>query len=1449
MAPLHSQEAKTEDSAFEKESLALRTALHYDPALDAPLKRLVELYRDSERTDELIGLYRAHISEYPADAGAKVVFIRVLKALNRSEAGEYIQTAAEQHKDNAVLRYLLYQHLEERGDSRALEALSKAIELETHQNRKGLWLEEYLAQAETAEARAAAKAQLKAMRQLPGHTPETLLALARKMESFNFSALALETLGQAKALRPDPETSVEIEVLAARSEASQGNREAAAKRIDALLQKLAPDYWRRGEILSLRINLMTSDADRESLLAAAKQHYEANPLNEAAVLDLAEIYRASELRRDALDLLMKASRELPNSQEIEKQVLDLLDRLGAERQAVKFLTDRVAAFPKRADLRYRLAQALYLTGAGEEARKQLGLALEGQEEEARTERQLEMARYLRRMSQTKDAAPLFETVLESAPARLDVRRELAETYLNLERRHDAEQLIQSQMAEGAAVENFMDLVQFMIQKEFYQEAKNALEKRIAKADGDVFDLRLILIEVLGKLGDQDAAESAHLAARESADTPARYGQWLNTGMKTHEIFGNSERFFDDEQFRFLDEKLEWTKERSERFLNLINAGEESQLSDRVMQTLRTQLDSPGLPENLRVGLRQLLVKALEKSPDRAVEVEQQLQLLAKEDPAHADEYNLRRALLYHTANRPDLAQNGLEAVNVAKVGNPAVLRGAYMVFLEYGMIGDARLCLDKLTTLEPKDLNHWDRRLSLLAAMGDESELRKALRGLLAGIDQVTLSGDTVRSVRLHLLDSYWRSVSRLISTGKENGYREALPLLDALDREVDSDEDRLWALWARAFVLNALKRPDGRDQALDALRQVSARQEKPEAAEDETTASAPPLIRFPDGLSISLPAAEKILTAPVTAPSAKPALPESRGPLKGIEMAWAFESDSGTVIRELIPLADGALLALDDQGTVYRIDGATGKLIWSERYAIGTQPPVSQSGSGAGGSMTVSNAYFRVQQTGLNITVQQLVAPYNVIQLGPGAGKGRTDKVADAMLAQAMASDGAGRFFLATVDEVRCYDAAAGNLLWQAPLEGKLEEDPLAALSRQGQSEEETAAPEVSLHVEGERLLAFVPGGDVAACFDLRSGKLLWRETVGSLEPDADAVAMAADAPLFGLNTGASVHGERMLVYGKEAAILDTANGQTLWRFDGESSRRFPLNLSVELPHEEKPGVSSSDLFKTSAILATGIESRDYHLESDTEEVQRFLQYPGALVAPAAQWSLQRTQGGRHASMGVIAGDRLLLMGKEDLRTLNLDLPLSSLRIPAQATYLGQVGTHLWFLEPRRLLGVDPSGGDSPLTVSLDALCGDEGQARALVAGSRLYALGDQGLRIINGHNGQPILQSRWPDKMVSYTEKRPVSAYAPEPGAYVWQGIVKRPAGRPAWCQPVRDCVGNGFLYVFTGDGSFAALREPVAKPEKKAPQEPAPVPASPRPDPNAAPATAPPTAPTAN
>ncbi|MGH7127522.1 MAG: tetratricopeptide repeat protein, partial [Planctomycetaceae bacterium] len=258
--PISSLAQETSDDVL-TQSLPLRTALHHDPTLAAPLDRLLDLFRKENRVDELVGMYRAHTAQYPLDMNGRTVLVRLLAATGDPEALTAARQAVTQFPQNGYLHFLLYQRLRADNDPQALDALDKAIELEPLAARKVAWIDLLVPAALLDGRRDLAKKHLEGLAQL-ADTPERCVEVARKMNEHEFHDLALALLTKSDGPRPAPETGVDLELEAARAEIGLKRNDAAAKRLDALLAKLTADYWRRPEIVRRRLALVISQEER-----------------------------------------------------------------------------------------------------------------------------------------------------------------------------------------------------------------------------------------------------------------------------------------------------------------------------------------------------------------------------------------------------------------------------------------------------------------------------------------------------------------------------------------------------------------------------------------------------------------------------------------------------------------------------------------------------------------------------------------------------------------------------------------------------------------------------------------------------------------------------------------------------------------------------------------------------------------------------------------------------------------------------------------------------------------------------------------------------------------------------------------------------------------------------------------------------------------------------------
>ena len=103
-----------------------------------------------------------------------------------------------------------------------------------------------------------------------------------------------------------------------------------------------------------------------------------------------------------------------------------------------------------------------------------------------------------------------------------------------------------------------------------------------------------------------------------------------------------------------------------------------------------------------------------------------------EDPANKPNYDLRRALIYHRTQRVDLAQSLITAIDFSDISSASLLREAADALVSYGFLDEAVETLAEVSRLEPGDLQSTERRLSILAALGEETTLRTVIRSLKA---------------------------------------------------------------------------------------------------------------------------------------------------------------------------------------------------------------------------------------------------------------------------------------------------------------------------------------------------------------------------------------------------------------------------------------------------------------------------------------------------------------------------------------------------------------------------------------------------------------------------------------------------------------------------------------------------------------------------------------------
>ncbi|MBM4037507.1 MAG: hypothetical protein FJ290_03250 [Planctomycetes bacterium] len=1406
-------------------SLPLRAALHNDPSLVAPFERLVALYREANRTGELIELYRTHLARYPADLNATLVLVRLLTGTNDAAAVSTAQGAAARYPDQPLAHYFFYEALRAVHDPGALFALDRAIGAEALFARKVAWLEAFLPQALAADRRDLAEKHLRALASELARAPDGALDLARRMLQFGFPALALQTLEAAGKASPAPETAVEIEAAAASAEVALDRSEAAAARLERLLGRLAPDYWQRQEIVRRRIALVRSEAERQAMLKEARSQAAARPADEAAALHLAHLLDAFELRREALDALLESGRHVPNSARIEKQPLELFDRLRDERGREAYLAERLRAAPDRRDLRLCRAKSLFLLGQRGEAVKELDVLLAALDDAERASQLLDVARFLRASGLASDSAKLLGRLLALAPDRLDVRRELADAHLAAGAPQRLRELFAAPLPKDTPIEALLDTATFLLQQQLYREAHAAAAAGLAQSP-DSLDLRLLAASIEARQGNRASGEKLLLDARRLGDTPALYRRWLEAAVALNEPAGSLDDFLEEERARVALERGPWTPLRVERRLAFAEVAARCGQRAEAAQMLRNDLDE-NPPPDVRLKLRRRLVDLASGDPAQAKSVQEQLQALLKDDPQNADEYRARLAILYAGAFREESFDSHrpvtalLEEIKVTAIRDPGVLAGLQRIYETHlrqpQTVLDILACL---TALEPANRAHWERRLALLAIRGDEAALRAAVRRLLAGVEQMPLAAETRGLLQRHLAASSWRSIASLVADGRPGPLAEALALLDSAERATSGasggpakadSRHPLWIAWTRAFLLNRLGRPKERDQAIRDLERLIAERKSeeggakgderptpdaprptphaPEPGEEQDTVEPFQGIVFPDGLGVSLANARAALTSKPSEP-ARPRPADRSGPLPPLRVQWVFESFSGVPIAKALPLDDARLLVCDVAGGMSCLDRKTGKLLWE------------RSAQGAGQAQAAPGQVDSALQW---LARHRLPSP-RYVHRGRVRYARRVydyDEGMPTRLPPLPVADTEGRIYMPGPGTVSCFAAKDGKLLWKAEIE-RVQGIELPQLNAV-----------LCLHPRG--VLAFEPVTGHAAAFHRATGKLLWERAL----PAADPLG-----PSW-FRSGASLSGDRFLVYGCASAILDATTGEVVWSFDPTGLAKFPVQIkepedgptfAVEgspatqqsfAPHYAPGGPywrGGRGGYQPAPPVVTLAERT-----ADPEAEREMLSRGFMLAAPAVAWAAGEHRGDK---FGLLTGGQLMLCGPDrGIHILSLDLPVGARTIPdVTGTFIGLAGHIACVFADTQLTLADTRNG-TVRTYGLGSLVKDAREPRLHLAldGTMVYATGPEGILCLNAATCERVFQVGWPGG-IAVRPRTPPQPLGPgherdRPNwVYYWQGVVEDEAN----CVPMANCVSGGTLYATLSPCHLAALVE---------------------------------------
>jgi thioredoxin-like negative regulator of GroEL/outer membrane protein assembly factor BamB len=907
---------------FEKTSLAWRTALHFDPGAEAPLRSLVELYQKEGRAGDLVTLYTEHRAQFPQDENAAVVLARLYMALKDARAEAFLQEAMSRHPQNALLRRAQAEWLELRFDPRALESLDEAVKLETAvPARRAQWLEELIKTAAQTGREDLVSARLSALTQEAVFNPAQRLHWARRCleAGLKKSAAAVLKGGDFSALQG--EEAVEALFVQSRVAWAVEQKSEAARHARALLSLLAPDHWRREE--ALRLHWQTADGKgREASLATAASAWKASPANESAALSYGELLVLAGKRDEALQIWQEALLSLPTARLIEARVVQLFESMRRDEDLLGFLQERVRAQPEREDLRLQLARRLLQLGRIEAGLAALEELLVKKDPAVRVTTLLQTARWLRLQNLFGEAARVLEVALTAEPQRWEVRKELAEIHLLMKRPEEMEKLFDLEMSDDVIAEVRMEVAQFLIARKMWSQARRMLEVWIQRKPGE-FDARLLLARVESLAGASEASERRLSECRALCDTEARYAAWLAVAWERATELEKTEAFIQEERQRLWPKAGEtWEAERLKKLGALAGQTMQSRLQDETEKLLRAALAEPKMPASAKVEIRRQLISVLDGREDKrkALEVEIETALAANQDDGAGD-LRLRLALMYFQAKRLDLWRSTMMAVVPERCEDVSLLQRALVNARQTDLMPMAAAMAERMVRLQPDEKAHWITWTSMLVESGEEAKLRLALREMRARAAAWKLNDAAQETLRRHLAASCWRSVGEVIGD-PDRSVDEALLCPGELEQTEQQAQRRLWLAWARGML--ALRSGDETSLA-DARAALSGKEE---------------WVVFPDGLSLSLTEARRMLETVAPALEVK-ITPTAHGDYsKPGKLSWVFRPRNKAELQRWCLTPDGKrMLVQDTHGRLYAVDRRTGKQLWDWRRVRAAVP------------------------------------------------------------------------------------------------------------------------------------------------------------------------------------------------------------------------------------------------------------------------------------------------------------------------------------------------------------------------------------------------------------------------------------------------------------------------------------------------------------------------------
>lgn len=1090
------EEAPT-PAEFDKTSLALRTALHFDPSVESPLTSLVQLYQRAGKGADLIALYTTHLAQYPQDAGARVVLARIYVEMRDARAGDFLKQAVDRHPDDALLAWVHAQWLGSRFDPKALDEMDRALGLEpVGAFRRSTWLVAFLRAAASQNREDVAAKRCDAMRKAGIWTlPQQIAWASRAMEA-GLPRAAAVLLDGVDPARLDGEPAVEAMLLLSRVALANGSRDTAARWADQLVERLAADHWRRREALILRLQCAEGELGRRKLLDEAQSRWKAQPDSEAEALSYGELLLAAGNSSDAVDVWRATLKRMPSSRAIEARLLELLDRGHRDEEMLAVLDEQLKRQPAREDLKLQRVRQLLSMGRGDEGLQAMDALIGAMEPSQRAPAVLQTARWLRQRNLLVESSRLLEQLIQRDPQLWEVRKELAELYGALKRRDDMARLFQVEMAEATPPEVRLEVAQFLLAQKMWPSARRLIEPWVARRPVE-FDGRLLLARICTLMGDDAAAERYLDECRDRADTEARYAAWLAAALERADESETVDAFVAAERKRLLPANGEsWTPAALSRLLALQEQSGRLSKPEEIEQGARKALEAPGMEPEVREALELSLIDAIQAQQGRGKEVESALLAAIERGGRKAEDLRLRLVLLYADARRYDLMRDELKKMEVNQCTDQDRLSRCAAHCASVGAMEEALPLLERLVRLAPDERQHWIQWTTTLAQLGDEEALRNALAEARSRAGKWKLTDEAQDLLRRHSCASCWRSAARLLTASGATMDQELMlqlrTLLDGVEEGEFGEQRRLWSVWVRGMIGRRAGNSGDVQRAIAALSAASAE-----------------WVDFPDGMSLSKAhALDELKNVAVREESSSPK-PVSRPCSAPFSMGWGFLAPRQAAIQRWALTSDGrSVLVADSRDQLHALNRATGKLRWSASFHDGNGNPaipvparsMSQERVDLPVEWALNNEALALLADGALIVRD--VESGKVLWRAPiSPGLASTSGVRDTALA---ADDSSIYLWQAGAGRLLAFDSRSGKLRWQSLI------DALARAPRPNSNQPQWVS--AGVQIDGGHLLVWGSGTAVLRAADGRVLRQSTREAVPAFPLELQAEG--EDAP-----------------------------------------------------------------------------------------------------------------------------------------------------------------------------------------------------------------------------------------------------------------------------------------------------------------------------------------------